>query len=195
MTDTSREIRCGQIDCIESCTSITLSTLAAGSVATNSELAIDATWLHPDQADALLILAHGAGADHRHKNMSGIAEACARQRVATLRFNFPFMQANAAGRRRPPDRPEVAMRCIAQVLAYAQQQTALPIFLGGHSFGGRMTTHAVLEQALDCLGLVLCSFPLHTPKKQDIARAAHLGEVKQPMLFLSGHATIWRTQG
>jgi predicted alpha/beta-hydrolase family hydrolase len=60
------------------------------------------------------------------------------------------------------------------------------MFMGGHSFGGRMCSHAVVDSGIDCRGLIFCSFPLHQPKKPSVERAAHLPEVGRPMLFLSG---------
>jgi len=166
----------------ESITQISYSSMMRPEV----QQSVDATWLVPDEAIAVLVLAHGAGADHRHANMAGIAQALAVQHIATFRFNFPFMQATVEGRRRPADKPRIATHCIEQACNYVQRESALPLFLGGHSFGGRMATHAVLEYPLDCLGLVLCSFPLHTPKKPGVTRAAHLPDIGCPQLFLTG---------
>jgi predicted alpha/beta-hydrolase family hydrolase len=139
-------------------------------------------WQCPDNASAALVLAHGAGAGMAHPSMRAIAQAFGQHGIATLRFDFPFM---AAGRRRV-DRPAVATACIAEAFARARALTELPLWLGGHSFGGRMASHAVLEQDLDAEGLILCSFPLHPAGKPSVARARHLPEVRRPMLFLSG---------
>lgn len=150
-----------------------------------------ATYLWPASGidtHSLLVLAHGAGADHRHHNMQSIAEAFAAQGIATLRFNFPFMQ---AGKRRV-DALAVATQAISQALDQARLERAeravkASLLLGGHSFGGRMATHLAATQVLaDVAGLVLCSFPLHTAGKPAVTRAAHLPDIKQPMLFLSG---------
>jgi predicted alpha/beta-hydrolase family hydrolase len=139
-------------------------------------------WQCPDDAVAALVLAHGAGAGMRHASMEAIAGAFGARGIATLRFDFPFM---AEGRKRV-DPPAVATAAIAAAFAAAAERTALPIFVGGHSFGGRMATHAVLDRALPAAGLVLCSFPLHLPGKTDTKRAQHLAAIRLPMLFLSG---------
>jgi hypothetical protein len=139
-------------------------------------------WQCPNDAVAALVLAHGAGAGMRHASMEAIAAAFGRCGIATLRFDFPFM---AAGRNRV-DSPAVATAAIATAFAAAAERTALPVWLGGHSFGGRMASHAVLEHALPAAGLVFCSFPLHMPGKPDTKRAQHLAAIRQPMLFLSG---------
>lgn len=139
-------------------------------------------WQGPDEPKAALVLAHGAGAGMRHKNMQAIADAFERRGIATLRFDFPYM---AEGRSRV-DSPEVATASIAAAYAAAAERTALPIWLGGHSFGGRMASHAVVDRELPAAGLIFCSFPLHMPGKPDTKRARHLIEIRRPMLFLSG---------
>ncbi len=146
----------------------------------------DAVWLRPDDAVAQMVLAHGAGAGCRHATMQGIAEAFAEAGIATLRFNFPFMQSSEGGKRRRVDSKEVCISCITSAAAYLEAHSDLPLFLGGHSFGGRMCSHAVADTALECAGLIYCSFPLHPPKKPGSARAAHLPQIRQPQLFLSG---------
>jgi predicted alpha/beta-hydrolase family hydrolase len=99
-----------------------------------------------------------------------------------LRFDFPYM---AAGRNRV-DSPAVATQAIAEAHAAVAARTKLPIWLGGHSFGGRMASHAVVDRELPAAGLIYCSFPLHMPGKPDTKRAQHLSAIRQPMLFLSG---------
>lgn len=139
-------------------------------------------WQCPAHAVAALVLAHGAGAGMRHKNMQAIADAFERRGIATLRFDFPYM---AEGRKRV-DPPEVATASIAAAYASAAERSTLPIWLGGHSFGGRMASHAVVDRGVKAAGLIFCSFPLHMPGKPDTKRARHLAEIRQPMLFLSG---------
>ena len=139
-------------------------------------------WQCPDDAVAALVLAHGAGAGMRHASMEAIAAAFSQHGIATLRFDFPFM---AAGRPRV-DSPAVATAAIAAAFRAAAERTALPIWIGGHSFGGRMASHAVLDQSMTVKGLVFCSFPLHMPRKPDTKRAQHLAALRLPMLFLSG---------
>ncbi len=144
---------------------------------------LSAELIRPEDAYALLVLAHGAGADYQHANMTGIAGALAAQGVATLRFNFPFME---QGRRRVDSRA-VSVETIGRAVSLAAEAApGLPLFLGGHSFGGRMASHAVVDMALPVAGLVFCSFPLHPPNKPGTARAEHLSSVAIPMLFVSG---------
>lgn len=139
-------------------------------------------WQCPKVADAALVLAHGAGAGMTHRNMQALADAFGRKGVATLRFDFPFIE---AGRRRVDPRA-VATAAIAEAFAEASGRSALPLWLGGHSFGGRMASHAVIDERLEPRGLIFCSFPLHAPGKPGIERARHLAGIRLPMLFLSG---------
>jgi predicted alpha/beta-hydrolase family hydrolase len=139
-------------------------------------------WQCPNDAVAALVLAHGAGAGMRHASLQAIADAFERRGIATLRFDFPYM---AAGRSRV-DSPAVATQAIAAAYAAARERTTLPLWLGGHSFGGRMASHAVIDRGVPAAGLIFCSFPLHTPGKPDTKRARHLSSIRQPMLFLSG---------
>ena len=139
-------------------------------------------WQAPRDAPAALVLAHGAGAGMRHRHMQAHADAFERRGIATLRFDFPFIE---QGRSRV-DSPEVATASIAEAVAAARERADLPIWLGGHSFGGRMASHAVAAGLVDPLGLIFCSFPLHNPGKPATSRASHLGAIAKPMLFLSG---------
>lgn len=139
-------------------------------------------WQCPDAAVAALVFAHGAGAGMTHRNMQSLADAFERAGIATLRFNFPFID---AGRKRP-DSPAVATATIAEAFATAAVMTPLPLWLGGHSFGGRMASHAVLHYPLSPQGLIFCSFPLHPPNKPSVTRVSHLAAIHLPMLFLSG---------
>lgn len=146
--------------------------------------------LMPPDARALLVFAHGAGAGAEHATLATMATALAGRRIGTLRFNFPYME---AGRPRTDPQPR-AVAAINDAFVVANQvcRTAgsrgrpLPLFLGGHSFGGRMATHAAAEMADLARGLVLCSFPLHTAGKPGVERATHLARITQPMLFVSG---------
>ena len=143
---------------------------------------MDVVWQGEDDAIAALVLAHGAGAGMTHRHMQSIADALAHYGIATLRFNFPFIE---VGNRRV-DPPAVAIARIEEAFAAARERTRLPIWLGGHSFGGRMASHAVLDRRLDARGLIFCSFPLHNPGKPAVTRAEHLSGIQRPMLFLSG---------
>ena len=131
---------------------------------------------------ATLTFGHGAGADMRHSSMAAIAEAFAGVGIATLRYNFPFKE---DGRNRV-DAQAVSTETVAAALECARQHADGPHLLGGHSFGGRMASHAVVDRDLDPAGLIFCSFPLHMPKKPATKRAEHLDSISAPMLFLSG---------
>ena len=131
---------------------------------------------------ASLVFAHGAGASMYHSTLDSITQKCNEANISVLRFNFPYME---AGKNRTESQP-VATSAIAAALRLAQQKLSGPYFLGGHSFGGRMASHAVVDRELEVAGLVFCSFPLHNPKKPSVARAEHLDDVVAPMLFLSG---------
>jgi len=139
-------------------------------------------WQSPADAHAALVLAHGAGAGMTHRSMQAIADALERQGVATLRFNFPFID---AGRSRV-DSKETAVAAVAEAFAAAKARTQSPVFAGGHSFGGRMSSHAAASGAIDPAGLVFFAFPLHAAGKPSTDRAAHLKSIARPMLFLSG---------
>ncbi len=138
----------------------------------------------PEQATAMYVLAHGAGAGMQHRFMERIAEALAGANIATLRWDFPFM---AAGKARP-DAPAVAEAAVRSVWLAAREKFAgLPLFAGGKSFGGRMTSRAHAAEALpDLRGIAFLGFPLHPPEKPGIERAEHLAAAKGKLLFLSG---------
>jgi predicted alpha/beta-hydrolase family hydrolase len=138
----------------------------------------------PAGARACFVLAHGAGAGMRHPFMGAVAEGLTARGVATLRFNFPYME---AGRRRV-DRPELAQLAVRAAVAEAGRRVPeLPLFAGGKSFGGRMTSQAqVLEPLPGVRGLAFLGFPLHPAGKPSDARARHLEDVHVPTLFLQG---------
>lgn len=138
----------------------------------------------PADAQAAFVLAHGAGAGRRHPFMEDLARALARRRIATWRFDFPFM---ASGSRRP-DPPALAQAAVRQAVADAAAAwPGLPLFAGGKSFGGRMSAQAQAQQALDGVrGLVFVGYPLHPAGKPGLERARPLQEVQVPMLFLQG---------
>ena len=141
-------------------------------------------WLCPPDAIAVATLAHGAGAGMASGTMRAIASALASHGIATLRFDFPFIE---QGRSRVDPRP-VATQTVASAARRASELApGLPLFLAGHSFGGRMSSHAYLEHRIErARALVFCAFPLHPPDKPSIDRAAHLDAIDRPMLFLSG---------
>ena len=153
-------------------------------LATPEKGEVSALLMRPEGATHLLVLGHGAGADMRSASMGKIAEALAKQQIATLRYNFPFKEHGRGG----VDSPKVATATVRSAVREAKKlEPTLTLLAGGHSFGGRMTTTAQSEEPLDDVtGLVLFSFPLHAPNRPDSSRAAHLDAIKIPMLFLSG---------
>jgi uncharacterized protein len=145
---------------------------------------VSALLLEPRDAKACLILAHGAGAGMTHPFMNAAAQGLAARRVATLRYQFPYMEQGI----KRPDRAPVAQATVRAAVAEANKRfPELPLFAGGKSFGGRMTSQAQVEAALDRVrGLVFFGFPLHAAGKPSDQRAAHLFQVVVPMLFLQG---------
>jgi predicted alpha/beta-hydrolase family hydrolase len=150
----------------------------------NAADSVSALWLAPADARAALVLAHGAGAGMRHRSMAAIAGGLAERGIATLRYQFPYMEHGS----KRPDPPHVAHAAVRAAVNAAQERAPnLPLFAGGRSFGGRMTSQAQAAQPLtDVRGLVFFAFPLHPAGKPGVSRADHLGEVKIPMLFLQG---------
>jgi predicted alpha/beta-hydrolase family hydrolase len=145
---------------------------------------IDALWLRPRGAKAVYVLAHGAGAGMEHPFMSAMAEALARHGVATLRFMFPYMQ---AGSRRPDAEKILRASLLAAAAEGVKRARGLPVFAGGKSMGGRMTSRAMADDPLpNVLGLAFLGFPLHPAGKPGDERAEHLYAVQCPMLFVQG---------
>src|SRR5213595_1500630 len=140
--------------------------------------------LRPDGARLLYVLAHGAGAGMRHPFLEVVAQRLAERSIATLRYQFPYMEQR--GRR--PDPPAVAAATVrAAVIEAARVAPGLPLVAGGKSFGGRMTSTAQAEAPLPGVrGLLFLGFPLHPPGRPDDKRAQHLAQVRIPMLFLQG---------
>lgn len=143
-----------------------------------------ALWLAPPKAKAVYVFAHGAGAGMAHKSMNAIAEGLAERGVATLRYNFLYME--RASKR--PDPPALAHAAVRAAVDRARTLTPdLPLFAGGKSFGGRMTSQAqALAPLPQVAGLIFFAFPLHPAGKLSDERAAHLDNVDVPMLFLQG---------
>ena len=140
--------------------------------------------LRPDGARLLYVLAHVAGAGMRHPFLEVVAQQLAERSIATLRYQFPYMEQR--GRR--PDPPAVAAATVrAAVIEAARVAPGLPLVAGGKSFGGRMTSTAQAEAPLPGVrGLVFLGFPLHPPGRPGDTRAEHLAKVQIPMLFLQG---------
>ena len=145
---------------------------------------VSALLIRPPDAKALYVLAHGAGAGMTHQSMVSNAEGLAARGIATLRYQFPYME-KGSKRVDPPKIAHAAVR--AAVAEAARLAPDLPLFAGGRSFGGRMTSQAQAESALPGVrGLAFLGFPLHPAGKPGIERAAHLNQVHIPMLFVSG---------
>ena len=140
--------------------------------------------IRPENARSLYVFAHGAGVGMTHRSMSSNAEGLAERGIATLRYQFPYME-KGGGR---PDPPRIAHSAVRAAVAQAAVLTPdLPLFAGGRSFGGRMTSQAQAESALlGVRGLAFLGFPLHPAGKPGIERAEHLSQVQIPMLFVSG---------
>jgi uncharacterized protein len=138
----------------------------------------------PERASACCVLAHGAGAGMTHGFMTAVADGLAERGVATLRFQFPYME----NRSKRPDRPALAHAAVrAAVAAAVELAQGLPLFAGGKSFGARMTSQAQAEAPLPGVrGLVFLGFPLHPANQPSDERARHLADVRVPMLFVQG---------
>jgi predicted alpha/beta-hydrolase family hydrolase len=145
---------------------------------------VSGLWQGAPDARACLVLAHGAGAGMTHRSMAALADGLAERGVATLRYQFPYME-KGGKRVDPPPTAHAAVR--AATHAARDLADDLPLFAGGRSFGGRMTSQAQAEAPLETIrGLIFFAFPLHPAGKPGIERAQHLARVEIPMLFLQG---------
>jgi len=140
--------------------------------------------IEPEKMKAMLVLAHGAGAGMSHPFMAGLSKELAAIDIGTLRFNFPFIEQ----KKKRPDVPAVAHKTIEAAIQKAIELFPdTPIYAGGKSFGGRMTSQLFSKQDIkEVKGLVFVGFPLHAPGNPSIDRADHLQTVKKKMLFLQG---------
>jgi predicted alpha/beta-hydrolase family hydrolase len=140
--------------------------------------------VRPASARALYVLAHGAGAGMAHPFMASMAQGLAEHGIATLRYQFLYMEKKS----RRPDPPKIAQAAVRAAVAEAERlMPGLPLFAGGKSFGGRMTSGAQAADPLQGVaGLVFLGFPLHPAGKPSQERAQHLAQVHIPMLFLQG---------
>lgn len=148
------------------------------------EQPVSALLMRPPGAKALYLFAHGAGAGMTHRSMASNADGLAERGIATLRYQFPYME--KGGKR--PDPPALAHAAVRAAAAEAVRLAPdLPLFAGGRSFGGRMTSQAQAAEPLAGVrGLGFLGFPLHPAGKPGIERAEHLDRVEVPMLFVSG---------
>lgn len=146
--------------------------------------AVSAEYIIPEKSKCIMTLAHGAGAGMNHSFMTALAIALSEADIATLRFNFPFVE-HKKGR---PDTPAVAHETIAAAITNAHKMfPSLPLFVSGKSFGGRMTSQYLSTHVRpEVKGIIFYGFPLHPAGKPSIERAEHLKGVKVNMLFLQG---------
>jgi predicted alpha/beta-hydrolase family hydrolase len=153
-------------------------------LAVGSHGEVSALACRPDAARWLLLLAHGAGAGMRHPFLEGLCERFAARGVASLRFQFPYME---AGRRTPDRRPALLATLRAALTEAAKEAQGLPLVVGGKSMGGRIASLAAAESPLPGVrGLVFFGFPLHPARRPAAERGRHLERVALPLLFLQG---------
>jgi len=154
------------------------------SLVVTCDISVSAMLTVPKAAHACLVFAHGAGAGMNHPFIANLCDGLAIRGIATLRYQFPYME-KGSRRPDPPTLCHTTVQCVAD--AAHKLLPTMPLFAGGKSFGGRMTSQA---QALTPLpyvrGLCFVGFPLHAPKRPATTRADHLASVKIPMLFLQG---------
>ena len=154
------------------------------SIAIDASTHVSARWLLPPAARAGYVLAHGAGAGMEQPFLRAAATELAALGIATLRFQFPYVERGS----RRPDAPRLCHATVRAAVAAAQQLAPeLPLFAGGRSFGGRMTSQAQALAPLSAVrGLVFLGFPLHPAGQPAQERAEHLLQVQIPMLFVQG---------
>ena len=145
---------------------------------------VSAEYMMPENCTCIMVLAHGAGAGMNHSFMVSLSNALSETGIATLRFNFPFMENKKAR----ADTPAVAHQAITAAVSKAQELfPSLPLFVAGKSFGGRMSSQYLsANNNIAVKGIIFYGFPLHPSGKPSADRAEHLKQVKQPMLFLQG---------
>ena len=145
---------------------------------------VSAEYTVPDNATHIITLAHGAGAGMNHSFMVALAKALAELGVASLRFNFPFIEQ----KKRRPDLPAVAQKTVeAAINEVRKSHPDLPLYLSGKSFGGRMSSqYLATHPETSAKGIIFFGFPLHPSGKQSVERGEHLQKIKVPMLFLQG---------
>jgi predicted alpha/beta-hydrolase family hydrolase len=153
-------------------------------IAVDAHTRVSALLLAPPHSTACFVFAHGAGAGMAHPFMAAAAQGLAERGIASLRYQFPYMER----RSKRVDPPKVAHAAVRAAVAQVHRELPdLPLIAGGKSFGGRMTSQAQAEAPLDgVVGLAFLGFPLHPPGRPARERGEHLADVKIPMLFLQG---------
>lgn len=138
----------------------------------------------PASMNSFLVLAHGAGAGMQHPFMVKLSQALAEEGVGTMRYNFPYMEQ----KKKRPDVAPVAEKTVSCAIDFATKRFPnVPVFAGGKSFGGRMTSQWLSKAASSTVkGIIFYGFPLHPAGKPAVERAAHLHQLQLPMLFLQG---------
>ncbi|MFN0159432.1 MAG: alpha/beta family hydrolase [Bacteroidota bacterium] len=153
-------------------------------IATKSSGRVSALLMKPRDAQCLLVLAHGAGAGMKHPFMESICSLLGENHVATFRYQFPYME---NGTKRPDPKPVLHATVRSAVEQATKLADGLPIFAGGKSMGGRMTSAAASDSPLEGVkGIIFFGFPLHPAGAPSTSRADHLSSVRVPMLFLQG---------
>ncbi len=157
---------------------------AAVTIPVDDTSTVSGLFQHPEGARACFVLAHGAGAGMRHPFLEQVADELAARHIATLRYQFPYMER----RSRRPDSPKVCHGTVRAAVSMATRLAPeLPLIAGGKSFGGRMTSQAQAASPLPGVkGVAFLGFPLHPPKQPADSRAEHLAAVRIPLLFLQG---------
>lgn len=144
---------------------------------------VSASYERPEDAWATIVIAHGAGAGYRHPFLVGFARAMREEGIATLRFNFPYLE---AGRRMPGPASHAVAAWTAAFAFASERSGGGPVWASGKSYGGRMASVAAAEGAIVPAGLVYLGYPLHPPGDPAKARVAHLPAVRAPQLFVEG---------
>jgi uncharacterized protein len=154
------------------------------SITLDAENSVSGIWDAPTSPKACIVLAHGAGVGMAHSSMQAVATGFVARGVAVLRYNFPYMERGS----KRVDPPIIAHKAVRAAVTVGHARSApLPLFAGGRSFGARMTSQAQASAPLDGVrGLVFFAFPLHPAGPPSDKRAAHLEDVRLPMLFLQG---------
>jgi uncharacterized protein len=151
---------------------------------------VGAVGYHAADANALLVLAHGAGAGQQHPFMVSMARVLSGKGIAVVTFDFPYMRE----RRKVPDKAPLLEAAFRQAIDAARSwASGLPLMIGGKSMGGRMATHLAAQQLDGLKGVVVFGYPLHPPGKPDQPRTAHLPSITAPMLIIQGERDTFGT--
>jgi len=144
---------------------------------------VSAVIYEPENSDCVLVLAHGAGAGMNHPFMESLSSKLAEKNITVFRYNFPYIEQ----KKRSPDPPNILMAAVKSAVTKAEEMYSLPVFAGGKSLGGRMSSNAASKNMLvGIMGIIFFGFPLHAPGKPSNERAENLFIVNSPMLFIQG---------